>query len=46
MFCTSCGLEERQSNQFCRVCDIELRTIRALGAAKAQPNEFAAPKPN
>ena len=28
MFCPSCGLEERQPNQFCRACGIELRSIR------------------
>jgi hypothetical protein len=28
MFCPSCGLEERQPNQFCRACGIELRAVR------------------
>lgn len=28
MFCPGCGLEERQSNQFCRACGTDLRQIR------------------
>jgi hypothetical protein len=28
MFCPSCGLEERQSNQFCRACGADLRIVR------------------
>ncbi len=28
MFCPSCGLEERQLNQFCRACGADLRPIR------------------
>jgi hypothetical protein len=28
MFCPGCGLEERQSNQFCRACGTDLRSIR------------------
>jgi hypothetical protein len=28
MFCPSCGLEERQINQFCRACGADLRPIR------------------
>jgi len=28
MFCPSCGLEERQSNQFCRACGADLRRVR------------------
>lgn len=28
MFCPSCGLEERNSNQFCRACGTDLRSVR------------------
>jgi hypothetical protein len=28
MFCPSCGLEERQTNQYCRACGADLRSIR------------------
>ncbi len=28
MFCPSCGLEERQLNQFCRACGADLRNVR------------------
>ena len=28
MFCPSCGLEDKQSNQFCRACGADLRLIR------------------
>ena len=28
MFCPVCGLEERQSNQFCRACGTDLRIVR------------------
>jgi hypothetical protein len=28
MFCPGCGLEERQSNQFCRACGTDLRLVR------------------
>jgi hypothetical protein len=28
MFCPSCGLEEKQSNQFCRACGSNLNTVR------------------
>ncbi len=28
MFCPSCGLEERQLNQFCRACGADLRPVR------------------
>ncbi|MBA3634279.1 MAG: zinc ribbon domain-containing protein [Acidobacteria bacterium] len=28
MFCPSCGLEEKQSNQFCRACGTDLRSVR------------------
>lgn len=29
MFCPGCGLEERESNQFCRACGADLRTVRS-----------------
>lgn len=29
MFCPSCGSEERQLSQFCRVCGTDLRAVRA-----------------
>lgn len=29
MFCPSCGLEEHQSNQFCRACGSNLNIVRA-----------------
>jgi hypothetical protein len=29
MFCPSCGLEEKQSNQFCRACGTNLRPVRS-----------------
>src|SRR5207244_3302116 len=28
MFCPDCGIEERQSNQFCRACGTDLRGVR------------------
>lgn len=28
MFCPECGIEERQSNQFCRACGADLRLVR------------------
>lgn len=28
MFCPNCGLEEKQSNQFCRACGVDLRRVR------------------
>jgi len=30
VFCPECGTEERQSNQFCRACGIDLRKIRTV----------------
>jgi hypothetical protein len=33
MFCPSCGLEERQLNQFCRACGADLRLVRTALAA-------------
>ena len=28
MFCPDCGMEDRQANQFCRACGIDLRRVR------------------
>jgi hypothetical protein len=28
MFCPDCGLEDKQSNQFCRACGTDLRPVR------------------
>jgi hypothetical protein len=28
MFCPDCGLEDKQSNQFCRACGSDLRSVR------------------
>lgn len=33
MFCPGCGLEEIQSNQFCRACGTDLRPVRNVMAA-------------
>jgi hypothetical protein len=30
MFCPGCGLEEIQSNQFCRACGADLRMVRSV----------------
>lgn len=30
MFCPDCGLEDRQSNQFCRACGTDLRPVRLV----------------
>lgn len=30
MFCPECGIEERQSNQFCRACGTDLRRVRGV----------------
>lgn len=30
MFCPSCGTEEKHSNQFCRACGANLKTIRTI----------------
>ena len=35
MFCPSCGLEDKQFNQFCRACGADLRTVRG---ALARPD--------
>ena len=39
MFCPGCGLEEIQSNQFCRACGSDLRRVRA---AVALPDSITA----
>lgn len=39
MFCPSCGSEERQATQFCRVCGTDLRAIK-MGLER--PNSIAA----
>lgn len=39
MFCPGCGLEELQSNQFCRACGTDMRVIRN---ALAMPDSITA----
>ncbi len=39
MFCPDCGLEDKQSNQFCRACGSDLRPVRH---AIAQPDSITA----
>jgi len=39
MFCPDCGLEDKQSNQFCRACGTDLRPVRN---AIAQPDSITA----
>lgn len=39
MFCPSCGLEDKQSNQFCRACGTDLRVVRVT---LAQPDSITA----
>jgi hypothetical protein len=39
MFCPDCGLEDKQSNQFCRACGSDLRVVRG---AIAQPDTITA----
>ena len=39
MFCPDCGLEDKQSNQFCRACGSDLRTVRN---AISQPDTITA----
>ena len=39
MFCPDCGLEDKQSNQFCRACGTDLRPIRR---AVAEPDTITA----
>lgn len=33
MFCPSCGIEDRQSNQYCRACGTDLRRVKTAVAA-------------
>ena len=28
MYCPDCGIEDRQTNQFCRACGADLRSVR------------------
>ena len=39
MFCPDCGIEDKQSNQFCRACGTDLRVVRT---AIAQPDTITA----
>src|SRR5688572_28237919 len=39
MFCPDCGIEDKQSNQFCRACGTDLRPVRY---AVAQPDSITA----
>lgn len=39
MFCPDCGLEDKQSNQFCRACGTDLRPVRN---AIAHPDSITA----
>lgn len=39
MFCPDCGLEDKQSNQFCRACGTDLRPVRT---ATAHPDTVTA----
>ena len=39
MFCPDCGLEDKQSNQFCRACGSDLRRVRT---AIEQPDNITA----
>ncbi len=39
MFCPDCGLEDKQSNQFCRACGGDLRSVRN---AHARPDNITA----
>ena len=39
MFCPSCGLEEKHSNQYCRACGTDLRPVRV---ALAKPDNITA----
>ena len=39
MFCPECGSEEREANQFCRKCGIDLRRVRV---AVAEPDSVTA----
>jgi hypothetical protein len=39
MFCPDCGLEDKQSNQFCRACGTDLRPVRN---ALSEPDSITA----
>lgn len=39
MYCPDCGIEDKQSNQFCRACGTDLRPVRN---AIAQPDSITA----
>lgn len=39
MFCPSCGIEEKQANQFCRACGTDLRAARNV---LAMPDQITA----
>lgn len=39
MFCPDCGLEDKQTNQFCRSCGIDLRPVKA---ALSTPDDITA----
>jgi hypothetical protein len=39
MFCPDCGLEDKQSNQFCRACGTDLRPVRY---AREKPDNITA----
>lgn len=41
MFCPDCGLEDKQSNQFCRACGTDLRPIRSVVARPDSVTESA-----
>lgn len=41
MFCPSCGLEDKQANQFCRACGADLRTVRSAFARADNVTESA-----
>lgn len=42
MFCPNCGLEDKQSNQFCRACGADLRSVRNVIARPDDITESAA----
>ena len=42
MFCPICGLEDKQSNQFCRACGADLRPVRTALARPDHITESAA----
>ncbi len=42
MYCPSCGLEEKQSNQFCRACGSNLNVVRLAAARPDSITQSAA----